>query len=582
MIFGKLMHMRSEALKLIFLSTIITSCSYLCICQSVCSANDSKQSEVTMSNCPKWLETAVFYEIYPQSFYDTNGDGIGDLPGIIEKLDYVKSLGCNAIWMNPCFISPFADAGYDVADFYKIAPRYGTNDDAKRLFAEANKRGIRVCLDLVAGHTSFEHPWFKESCKTTPNKYSNWYIWTDSIWNGGAGTGTFIGGYSQRNGQYMTNFFYCQPALNYGFANPDPKQPWQLPTNHPAVMEVRQELKNIMKFWLDMGASGFRVDMAASLVKNDPGSKAVSELWHEVRGWLDKDYPEAVLISEWGNPKVAIPAGFHIDFLFQIHKSYNALFRQEEDPFGCFVPVKGPSYFRKEGKGDVTPFLDEYMDFYRNTRGQGYISIVSGNHDIPRLSEGRDAEDMKVAFAFLLTVPGVPFIYYGDEIGMRYMANLPSKEGGFHRTGSRTPMQWNGDKDMGFSTADSAKLYLPQDTSPDAPTVSDQEGKPDSLLETVRALIKLRKDSPALCADGEFTPVYWQPKDYPFVYLRTLGKERFLVAINPAAKNVKAQFQVPGTFTEPELVLGKGANLVEAEGKLRLEMSGVTFAIYKL
>ena len=132
----------------------------------------------------EWLKDAIFYEIYPQSFYDTNGDGVGDLNGIIEKLGYIRGLGFNAVWINPCFESPFGDAGYDVANYYKIAPRYGTNEDAKRLFAEAHRLGMRVILDLVPGHTSVECEWFKKSCLAEPNEYSGRYVWTDSIWTG--------------------------------------------------------------------------------------------------------------------------------------------------------------------------------------------------------------------------------------------------------------------------------------------------------------------------------------------------------------------------------------------------------------
>ncbi|MEN6357102.1 MAG: alpha-amylase family glycosyl hydrolase [Armatimonadota bacterium] len=531
--------------------------------------------------CPKWLENAVFYEIYPQSFCDSNGDGIGDLQGIIEKLDYIKDLGCNAIWMNPCFLSPFQDAGYDVADFYRIAPRYGTNDDAKKLFAEAAKRGIKVCLDLVAGHTSIEHEWFKQSCKPEHNKYSNWYVWTNSIWDAGDWTGRFVGGYAQRDGQYLNNFFYCQPALNYGFANPDPNKPWQLPMDHPDCLAVRQELKNIIKFWLDMGATGFRVDMAKSLIKNDPDSAVVAKLWNEVREWLDADYPEAVLISEWGDPVIAIPAGFHIDFLFQLHVGYNSLFRYERDQF-CNPTPENHSFFRKEGKGDITLFLDQYMNYYRKTKDKGYVSLISGNHDIGRCSQGCDSEDLKLIFAFLLTMPGVPFIYYGDEIGMRYLSGLPSKEGGFHRTGARTPMQWSAEANAGFSTADPSKLYLPVDPSPDAPNVADQQGKPDSLLETVRALIKLRKDNPALCADGEFSPVYWEPNGYPFVFLRTLNGERMLVAFNPSGKPAEVEFQITGSGFKNELMMGKGAHIAESSGKIKLKMDGVSYGVFKL
>jgi len=245
---------------------------------------------------PSWLEKAVFYQIYPQSFYDSNGDGIGDIPGIIAKLDYIKSLGITGCWLNPCFDSPFQDAGYDVADYYKVADRYGTNADLKRLFDEARKKGIRMLLDLVAGHTSIQHPWFKESCKPERNMYSDYYIWTDDAWKWEVPGYKVVSGYSARNGCYITNFFYFQPALNYGFARPDPNQPWQQAVDAPGPQLVRQELKKIMRFWLEMGASGFRVDMAFSLIKGDVGNRENTKLWQEMRFWLDVEYPDACLI----------------------------------------------------------------------------------------------------------------------------------------------------------------------------------------------------------------------------------------------------------------------------------------------
>ena len=154
---------------------------------------------------PEWLDHAVFYQIYPQTFYDSNGDGIGDLPGIIAKLDYVKSLGVGAIWLNPFHDSPFRDAGYDASDFYTVAPRYGSNEDARRLFAAAHERGLRVIIDYVASYTSIDHPWFKASCDPRPNKYSNWYVWTDGIWYPGWDKNRgFVQGYCERDGQYLS------------------------------------------------------------------------------------------------------------------------------------------------------------------------------------------------------------------------------------------------------------------------------------------------------------------------------------------------------------------------------------------
>lgn len=165
---------------------------------------------------PQWLNDSVFYEIYPQSFYDTNGDGIGDLNGIIEKLDYVKGLGCNAIWLNPVYDSPFMDAGYDVRDYKKVAPRYGTNDDLVRLFDEAHKKGMKILLDLVPGHTSDTHPWFLESKKAQKSEYTNRYIFTKSVWDAPPQY-RMMCGICERDGNYLVNYFSSQPALNYGF-----------------------------------------------------------------------------------------------------------------------------------------------------------------------------------------------------------------------------------------------------------------------------------------------------------------------------------------------------------------------------
>ena len=254
-----------------------------------------------MKKHPAWLDAAVFYYIFQPSFYDANGDGIGDLLGITRKLDYIKSLGCNALWITPCFVSPFNDGGYDVADYYRIAPRYGTNADMRRLLAAARRRGIHVCLDLVAGHTSAQHPWFKRSCEPKNNKYWHRYIWTEHFRDKGEGCGLqFIRGYAPRDGNYAVNFFYTQPALNYGFYKPDPAQKWQVSMSHPAARANVAELKKIMRFWLDMGVSGFRVDMAHSLVKGDPERKGTAAIWREVRRMFDREYPDAALIAEWG------------------------------------------------------------------------------------------------------------------------------------------------------------------------------------------------------------------------------------------------------------------------------------------
>ncbi|MBQ3270032.1 MAG: glycosylase [Clostridia bacterium] len=514
----------------------------------------------------KWLKDAVFYEIYPQTFYDTNGDGIGDFNGIIEKLDYIKSLGCNALWINPCFDSPFKDAGYDVRDYKKVAPRYGTNNDLYRLFGEAHKKGIRVLLDLVPGHTSEEHEWFRQSQKAEKNEFSNRFIWTDFCFQGAKNMG-FIGGESERSGTYILNFFKCQPALNYGFWKVE--EPWQLPVDHPDCIATREALKDIMRFWLDHGCDGFRVDMAASLVKNDDEKKSgTSAIWKNVREMLDADYPDAAMVAEWSNPPLALRAGYHMDFYLN-HPvgGYATLMRDYGMP--GVMEREDNSYFRKDSADrDIGRFLKEYLPWYEDTKDIGYISMLTCNHDTVRPRYNLEPDELKLAYAFIFTMPGVPFLYYGDEIGMRYQ-NLPTFEGGYYRTGARTPMQWDGTKNLGFSTGCADALYLPVDPAADAPTVAAQEGDPDSLLNTVRALLKLRHAEEDLQADAAFEPICTE-KDKPFVYRRG----SLVLAVNPSGKACEVKAPVSGK--KPIFTIGEASVSGDA-----ISLGAQSFAVLK-
>lgn len=536
---------------------------------------------------PEWLEKAIIYEIYPQSFYDTNSDGIGDIPGIIAKLDYVKSLGANTIWLNPCFESPFGDAGYDISDFYKVAPRYGTNEDLKRLFIEARKRGIRIVLDLVAGHTSTECEWFKQSARHQPNQYSDWYIWTNNLFNFGPGASRhqFIAGTTERMGGYLPNFFPFQPALNYGFANPDPDQPWQQPIDAPGPKAVRAELRKIIKFWLDMGASGFRVDMAASLVKDDPGSRATIQLWREIRTWLDQEYPEAVLISEWGRPDRALKAGFHVDFYLGFGGAgLTSLFRKQYGMMG--FGGGGFSFFDREGLGNIMEFVNEYEQRLKATRKAGYICMFSGNHDTsPRLGKNRDYDDLKLAYTFLLTMPGVPKIYYGDEIGMVGVEGLPSKEGGYMRTEVRTPMQWDHSENAGFSSTGASQLYLPVEPDLGSRTVTDQETDPTSLLNTIRELARLRLAHPALGNRSDYQVIYAKAGRYPFAFLRQAEGEKIVVVINPADRPVEVDLPddaLPSGSHSIQTLWGEADGFARSQNGWKITLAGVSAGIYRI
>jgi len=529
-----------------------------------------------MSSCPKWLESAVFYQVYPQSFFDSDNDGTGDLIGLISKLDYIRSIGCNALWLNPIFESPFGDAGYDVADFYRVAPRYGTNDDVRVLCRQAHQRGMKICLDLVAGHTSIAHPWFRKSMLRAHNQFSDWYIWipaSERIDN------TFPApseaGVASRPEYYLPNFLSFQPALNYGYFHPDPSKPWQRSIHDPVCRAVQNNLRRIMKFWLDLGVDGFRVDMASSLIRNDPDGAGIRWLWQGYRKWLDVSHPEAVLISEWGHPSKSIPAGFDVDFLLHFGEpAYVDLVGPRNPPDGD--GRKPDAFFERSGKGDITKFLDSYRANYEPTRTLGYISLPTGNHDFPRATWGRTEEEVRVLFAMLFTMPGVPFLYYGDEIGMRFLLNAPEKEGANRaglRSGSRTPMQWSGDENAGFSKAPSGNLYLPVDPASDRPNVATQEKDPDSMLNFTRTLLTLRREKKALANTGGFAVIHAESGRVPFVYGRTSGSQRVIVAVNPSTRSCSLPISFPGTVTP---LLAQRAHLETGA----LEMGPVAYGIF--
>ena len=477
-----------------------------------------------------WLKDAVFYEIYPQSFYDTNGDGVGDLRGIIEKLDYVKSLGCNAVWLNPFYDSPFADAGYDVCDHKAVAARYGTLEDARELFRIAHEKGIRVLIDLVPGHTSETHPWFQESSKEHPcDEYAHRYIWTANAFCRG-GEMPFISGESPRDGAYIINFFKCQPALNFGYRRID--ESWQQPIDAPAPMATRAAIADIMLYWLEQGCDGFRVDMADSLVKNDGHEKiATMEVWKDITQRVRAKFPEAALVSEWNNPRQALNCGFDMDFMLDWYgNGYNCIARYYDLDEGGNI-ITDRSYFKKTSTADISGFLRDYLPQYEDTKDVGLRCLITGNHDTKRVSFNLDETERKLLFAFLLTMPGAPFIYYGDEIGMAYRW-LPTKEGGYHRTGSRTPMQWDESENLGFTTGNDP--YLPLDPNPGHATVAQQEKDPDSMLNFVRGLTALRKEHEDLGNYAPFSVYSAEEGSRLFAYKR--GK--LLLAVNPGTEEL--------------------------------------------
>ena len=528
---------------------------------------------------PEWLADAILYEIYPQSFADSDGDGIGDFTGVLAHLDHLRWLGVNTVWFNPCFASPFVDAGYDVSDYLRVAPRYGTNDDLVAVVAAARDRGIRVILDLVAGHTSVEHAWFVEELNATgPSPAGDRYIWSDrpgadrtSL--GAPGDTPWVASPGPRPGFYLKNFYDAQPALNFGYASTAPGEPWRESIDAPGPQRNRQALRDIMAFWLDRGVAGFRVDMAFSLVKDDPGYVRTVELWQDLSRWLAAAYPDAVIIPEGVEPRTGGEPAFHADFFLVIQAAHRALF--DNGGAGTFItgPV-GPCFFDAEGAGSTEIFLQEWMRA-RAVDEHRPILLASADHDFSRLAGGsRTADQLGAAFTFLFTWGSIPSLYYGDEIGMRYQDGLPNVEGSeiypgfYNRAGVRTPMQWDDSANAGFSTASPDRLYLPVDPAPDRPDVEAQWAAADSTLHLVRDLIALRRATPAL---GSRAAIRVLHAGYPFVYLRG---ETHLVVVNPG----RAAAEVAVEFPSGRALFGRGVR-VEAG---RVIADGFAYGVFEV
>ena len=358
---------------------------------------------------PGWLGDAVFYQIYPSSFQDSDGDGYGDLKGILSRLDYIRSIGVTAVWLNPVYVSGWTDGGYDVIDFYRVDPRFGTNSDLVELIRQAHARGIKLVMDLVAGHSSDQNEWFLQSREAPDLRYSDYFIWPSFKPDGDPLLNKFVATDAPRGPYYIKNFFDTQPALNFGFANPDPAHPWEQAVDAPGPMAMRRELKNIISFWMDKGVDGFRVDMAASLVKNDPDKSATIKLWKDdLMPWFDAEYPEGVLIAEWFNPAQSVAqAGFDLDFFCHDGQyNYSTLFFYGRRGFGPNATISTP-YFDKAGLGELKTWHDLYTYQYDAVQGSGYVCMPTGNHDFNRVcTEGRTSpEELKVAMTFFLTMP---------------------------------------------------------------------------------------------------------------------------------------------------------------------------------
>ncbi len=481
-----------------------------------------------------WYFDAVLYQVYPQSFKDSNGDGIGDFNGLTGKLDYLSYLGVDALWLSPVFESPFADAGYDVADYYKIAPRYGTLADLRRLIREAHRRGIRILLDAVYNHTSVKHRWFAESRKMGKNPYSKWYMWSNPGRPPASKGGWWLHNEDGRHDQYLSEFHVYQESLNFGHKGL-PKEFGNSPRD-PDVARLHREMQKITAYWLDQGVDGFRCDVPGNIGHKPFGyDRHVLEVfWNSIRRVCDRHGVRPLIAEEWVHPLEAVN-----DWGFNMAFTMHAWDMKKMMKAGA--PGAGPY---RGNPADFDSKLAKQLGAIRPKDGS--MVIFTCNHDSERIAAAAGDHDPLTVIGHLLvlTQDAVPKIYQGDEIGMKSDTNAPWKEWSMGRSQVRTPIQWTAGRNAGFSTAPAEKLYLPVTEGYRRRNVEAQLGKPGTVLEEVRRIIACRRAHPSLRTAREKITLHARKNDPVYAYARRGGGEATLVAMNLSARGARAQVDV--------------------------------------
>lgn len=481
-----------------------------------------------------WWQTAVIYQIYPRSFQDTNGDGVGDLKGIERRLDYLANLGVDAIWISPIFPSPMADFGYDVAEYCDVDPRFGTLADFDDLLAQAHARGLKVLLDFVPNHTSDRHPWFIESRASRNNPKRDWYIWRDPA-SGGGPPNNWISDFGGSAWEWdaPTGQFYYHAFL---------KEQADLNWRNPAVQRA---MYDVMRFWLDRGVDGFRIDVLWHLVKAanfpdnppNPGYRPAMGDMHRVLQLHSTDQPEV--------------HGLAAD-MRAIADGYGANGQGERALIGeVYLPVdRLMHYYGREQTGVHLPFNFQLVDAAWDAHSLakliagyeaalppgGWPNWVLGNHDRPRIATKRGDAQARIAAMLLLTLRGTPTLYYGDELGLADVAistaqvqdprELRQPGLGLGRDSVRTPMPWDGTENAGFSVA---KPWLPVNADWPTRNVVAMTEEPYSILSLYRRLLAMRRARRAMSV-GDFALLPTQGD--VLAYERRHGAERLIVALN--------------------------------------------------
>jgi maltose alpha-D-glucosyltransferase/alpha-amylase len=486
---------------------------------------------------PQWFRRAVFYEVLVRGFQDANNDGTGDLRGLTEKLDYLQWLGVDCLWLLPFYQSPLRDGGYDISDFFSILREYGDLADAVNLVEEAHRRGLRVIADLVMNHTSDAHPWFQESRQDRTNPKADWYVWNDDDQRWSDARIIFVDTEKSnwtwdpvRGQYYWHRFFSHQPDLNYG--NP----------------EVQQAMIDVVRFWLDIGLDGFRLDAVPYLYERDATNGENLPETHEflkrLRKEVDAEFPGTVLLAEANQWPADVVDYFgdgdecHMCFHFPLMpRMFMAIRREQRTPIteilaqtpdipeGCQWGI----FLRNHDELTLEMVTDEerdymYAEYAKDPRMKRNVGI---SRRLAPLVEN-DRRVAELLHAMLFSMPGSPVLYYGDEIGMGDNIYLGDRDG------VRTPMQWTPDRNAGFSKADFAQLYLPPLMDPvygfQAVNVEAGTRNQSSLLHWMRRLLLARKQH-ALFGTGSFEVI---PSDNPSVlaYVRQEGDDVVLCVNN--------------------------------------------------
>lgn len=510
-----------------------------------------------------WHDVNVVYQIYPRSYKDTNGDGIGDIRGIIEKLDYLSlTLGVEAIWISPFFLSPQTDCGYDVSDYFAVDPMFGTLDDVADLIREAHNQELKVMFDIVPNHTSDQHAWFKESRSSRENPKRDWYVWRDTPNNWVSISGGSSWQYDELTGQYfLHSFLPSQPDLNW--ENPD----------------VREAMKNVVRFWFDKGVDGFRVDAAWVLSKDAEYS---DDALNDDFGGSSEDYGYYVHNACKNGPRMteyltelSNVANEYEDkhFVFEMYADDRLGDKNEQlrAVHGVNPSFSAPMYFEAMHiPWHAEEFGRVLKDYLAVVPSEARPSICFSNHDQPRLVSRYGERQARVIAFMQMTLPGLPVMYYGDEIGMEncVIPELLTKDK-FEKTGDsggrdpeRTPMQWDSSVLGGFTTD---TPWLPVNENVVKKNVDDEYREPTSWLSLYERLIELRHDE--VLQRGTFEVVY-AGTGYVLAYKRELDERRYYVILNFADATQITELPEPIRAVIAET--SPGATVVREDGRVSI------------